>query len=368
MALSPTQFRLSASVTIFALLAGAIYWVGRVPVDSGRPARQPTPLTAAGRRTVSRASVDGVVLGVDGKPTRADVSLVNETTPPPIRGGLARGRRAAASRTTDDGRFSFNLFPSGHYVVVARVVTGDEGSDASSLWAAADVDAKDDAPVTTRLKLRRSGGLSGQITLETLGGAARADLTQTTVSLEPVDVNAKASLLDGLPGVYARGDGRFLLPDVPPGEYRLTATLSGPWMIDRITANGQDGFDRPIAIEPGAFVSDATITATDVPSRIDGQALDPSGHAAPFALVFAFASDPAQREPARRMQAVRADEAGRFRVTGLPSGDYLVGIATGGEPTTWYTPPFLAGLAPFATLVRLPPGATRTAVVGWRPK
>ncbi len=366
MALSPTQFRLSASVAIFALVMGATYWVGRFPVEPRLP-RQPPPMTVAGRRTSSRSSVDGVVLGVDGKPTRADVSLVTETTPPPIRGGLARGRRAAASRTTDDGRFSFNLFPSGHYVVVARVVTGDE-SDASSLWAAAEVDAKDNARVTTRLKLRRSGGLSGQITLEALGGAARADLTQTTVSLEPVDVDAKASLLDGLPGVYARRDGHFLLPDVPPGRYRLTATFSGPWMIDQVTANGQDGFDRPIAIEPGAFVSDATITATDVPSRIDGQALDRTGHAAPFALVFAFASDPAQREPARRTQAVRADRAGRFSVTGLPSGDYLVAVATGGEPRTWYTPPFLADLAPAATLVRVPPGATRTTVVGGRPK
>jgi hypothetical protein len=368
MALSPTQFRLSASVAIFAVVMGAVLWVGRFPIQPRLPPRPPAAMTVAGRRTSSRASVDGVVLGVDGKPTRADVSLVTETTPPPIRGGLARGRRAAASRTTDDGRFSFNLFPSGQYIVVARVVTSDEGSDASGLWAAAEVDAKDNARVTTRLKLRRSGGLSGEITLEALGGAARADLTQTTVSLEPVDVDAKASLLDGLPRVYARGDGRFLLPDVPPGQYRLTATLSGPWMIDRITANGQDGFDRPIAIEPGAFVSDATITACDVPSRIDGQALDRTGHAAPFALVFAFASDPAQREPARRTQAVRADRAGRFSVTGLPSGDYLVAVATGGEPRTWYTPPFLADLAPAATLVRVPPGATRTTVVGGRPK
>jgi len=368
MALSPTQLRVSASIATFAVVLGAIYWVGRYPVQPRRPRGQPLATTMPGWRTAGRASVDGVVLGVDGKPTRADVSLVTEAAPAPIRGGLARGRRAAVTRTTDDGRFSFSLVPSSHYVVVARLATGDEASDASSLWAAAEIDAADVARVTARLKLQRSGELSGQIIFEALGGTARANLIETTVLLDPVDVNAKASLLDGLPRVYANGDGRFLLPDVPAGQYRLTATVGSPWMIDRITVNGRDGLDRPIAIESGSSVSDATIMATDVPNRIDGQALDPTGQAAPFALIFAFASDPAERELNRRTQAVRADRTGRFSVTGLPSGDYLVGIAAGGEPQAWYSPSFLTNLARGASRVRLPTGATRTTVVGGPPK
>jgi hypothetical protein len=368
MALSPTQLRLSASIATFAVVLGAIYWVGRYPVQRHRPGGQPVAATIPGWRAAGRASVDGVVLGVDGKPTRADVSLVTETAPAPIRGGPTRGRRAAVTRTTDDGRFAFNLVPSGHYIVVARMATGDEASDASSLWAAAEVDAKDDARVTTRLNLRRSGGLSGTITLEARGSAARADLTGTTVVLDPVDADAKASLPDGLPRGSASGDGRFLLPDVPPGQYRLTATFSSPWMIDRITVNGRDALDRPIAIDPGSYVSDAEILATAVPNRIDGQALDATGQAAPFALIFAFASDPAERGLDRRTQAVRADRTGRFSVTGLPSGDYLVGIAAGGEPQAWYTPPFLTNLARGALLVRLPTGATRTTVAGGPPK
>jgi hypothetical protein len=368
MAPSPTQLRLSASVAIFAVLLVAVYWVGRSPLRSRRPRGQPPATTLSSWRTPGRASVDGVVLGVDGKPTRADVSLVTEATPPPIRGGPTRGRRTAVSRTTDDGRFAFSLVPAGHYIVVAHVVTGDEASEASSLWAAAEVDATDDARVTTALKLRRSGGLSGVITLVALDGAARAGLTATTVGLDPVDVNAKASLLDGLPRVNASGDGRFSLPDVPPGRYRLSATLSSPWLIDRITANGRDALDRPIAVEPASYVSDATITATDVPSRIDGQALDSTGQAASFALIFVFASNPAERGLDRRTQAVRADGAGRFTVSGLPSGDYLVGIASDEEPQTWYTPPFLTDLARGATRVRLATGTTRAAIVGGRPK
>jgi hypothetical protein len=360
--------RLSGSLAVFAVVLGATYWVGRHPLQSRHPRGQSPATTLPGWRTAGRASVDGVVLGVDSKPSRADVSLVTEAAPVPIRGGPLRGRRTAVNRTTDDGRFAFTLVPSGHYVVVARVATGDEASDASSLWAAAEVDAADDASVTTRLKLRRSGGLSGQITLEALGRAARADLTETTVVLDPVDVDAKASLLDGLPRVSASGDGRFVLPDVPPGLYRLTATLPSPWMIDRITVNGRNGLDRPIAIEPGSSGGDAVITVTDVPSRIDGQALDSTGQAAAFALIFAFAADPAERGLDRRTQAVRADRTGRFRVTGLPSGDYLVGIAAAGQPQAWYTPSFFTDLARSAAHVRLTSGTTRTTVVGGPPK
>jgi hypothetical protein len=360
--------RLSAAIAVFAFMLGAIYWVGRYPVLRSRTPALPAATTFTNWRTPGRASVDGVVLAVDGKPTRADVSLVIEAAPAPIHGGSARGRRVAVSRTIDDGRFAFSLVPSGHYVVIARMATGDEASDASSLWAAAEVDAADNASVTTWLKLQRSGGLSGRITLEVLGGAARADLTEATVVLEPVDVNAKASLLDGFPRTHASGDGRFFLPDVPPGQYRLAATFSSPWMIDRITVNGRNGLDRPIAIEPGSSVTNAAITATNVPNRIDGQALDPTGRPASFALIFAFASDPAERGLDRRTQAVRADGAGRFSVTGLPSGDYLVGIASGGEPQTWYTTPFLTDLAHGAALVRLQAGVTRTTVVVGPPK
>jgi hypothetical protein len=368
MALSPTPLRLAASIAAFAVVLGAVYWLGPYRVQPRRPRGQPLAGTNPGWRAAGRASVDGLVLGVDGKPTRAEVSLVTEIAQAPFRGGPTRGRRAGVSRTTDDGRFTFSLVPSGHYVVVARFAARDEASDAPSLWAAAEVDAKDDALATTRLKLRRSGGLSGQITLAAGGGAARAAVTEAAVGLDPVDVDAKASLLDGVPRISASGDGRFLLPDVPPGQYRLTATFGSPWMINRITVNGLDALERPIAIDPGSYASDATIMVTDVPNRIDGQALDATGRAVPFALIFAFASDPSDRGVDRRTQAVRADRQGRFSVTGLPSGDYLVGIATGGEPQAWYTPAFLTNLAQGASLVHLAIGTTRTTVTGGPPK
>lgn len=366
MALSPSQFRLAAGVAIFVVFGGAIFWVSRVPVQPRRFRTPPSAVSAAarGRGFSGTASIEGTVVGPDGRPARADVSVVAEITSPGMRGGSTRGRRTAVTRTTDDGEFTLNV-NAGHVVVVARAVT-DESTEAGGWWAAAEVAPTTGAHVTTVLKLQRSGGLSGTIDLQARAGTSTAGLAGTIVSLEPANADAKAILLDGAPGVAARSDGHFVMPDLPPGQYRLTAKLAAPWLIDRVTADGQEGLDRPIRIAPGSFIRDATIMATDVPNELDGRVVDATGHVVPFGLVFAFATSPADRLLSRRLQATRTDREGHFRLTGLPSGEYLVGLSNGAEPSAWYSPEFLAGVARGATPVRLAPGLTHATVVSGR--
>lgn len=357
----PVQIRLWAALALFAALASAVFWAGRPPAATTRFGRSAAVPMLRGFGGFGRASIDGVVLGTDGRPTHAEVSLVMPVEGRPMRGGADRGRRAAAIRTADDGRFSINFVAAGRYLLVAHATAAEEGSD--NLWAAAEVVLADQAHAATRLKLKRSGGLSGQIVIRTFGTTAAPDLTDTTVALEPVDSDAKAALLEGVPRVSVTADGRFLLAEIPPGQYRLTASLRVPWMVDALTANGRDSLDQPISVAPGAYVTDAVVTATNVPSRFDGDARDAAGHPLPFALLFAFASDPSLRSLNRRTQAVRANASGHFTLTGLPSGDYLVGVAPHGDASTWYTPGFLADLARQATHVRLTVGARQEAVV-----
>lgn len=363
--MSPSQFRLAAGLAIFVTFGGAIFWVSRVPVQPrrGRPA---PPSVGINRQAVysGTASIEGTVLGPDGKPARADVSVIAENTSQPMRGGAGRGRRTAVTRTTDDGQFTLNVV-AGHVIVVARAVA-DESGESVGWWAATEATPTTGAHVTATLKLQRSGGVSGSIDLQTRGRASDSGLAGTMVSLEPANADAKAALLDGAPRVAARADGTFVMPDVPPGQYRLTAAIAAPWLIDRVSANGQEGLDRPITIAPGAFIRDAVITATDVPNELDGSVVDQAGHPVAFGLIFAFAADPTDRLPARRLQATRTDREGRFTLTGLPSGDYLVGLSTGAEPGTWYSPAFLATVARSATRVRLAPGTTHTTVVAGR--
>ena len=366
MPLSPSQFRLAAGVAIFVVFGGAIFWVSRVPIQPKR-LRLPPPTVGVGGRGMNfagAASIEGTVLDPDGKPARADVSAIADNGAQPMRGGFTRGRRTAATRTTDDGQFTLTV-ASGHVVVVARAVN-DESGDAGNWWAAAEVTPTLGAHLTTTLRLQRSGSLAGLIDLRARAGTSRAGLAGTIVSLEPANADAKAVLLEGAPHVAVDANGRFVMPNVPAGQYRLTATLTPPWLIDRVTADGQEGLDEPISIRAGRFIQDATITATDVPNELEGTVTDAAGHAVPFGLVFAFAADPADRLPARRLQATRTTREGRFRLTGLPSGDYLVGLSKGADPETWYSPAFLAQVARGATAVRLVPGTTRTTILSGR--
>lgn len=371
MALSPERLRLTVAVGIFAMLGGAIFWVTRFPIQP-RPPRAAVPGPARNYPT----TVEGVVFTADGKPARADVSLVIEGTPQPMRGGPIRGRRAAVTRTGDDGSFEIGVSP-GRYILVARsVATGtsaDDTTDGASQWAAATVQS---SSTVTKIKLtmRKGGGITGQVVLNSTGARvpiealASAALSNTTVSIEPVDVDAKATLLDGAPRVSPRPDGHFVMSDVPPGRYRLSLAVPSPWIVDAIDSRGQDELDRPIKVEGGSVLNDMTVTAIDAPTVLRGDAKDANGHPLPFALVMAFAGDADARVAPRRTQATRADARGRFTFTGLPTGNYQVAIAPADALEGWYSQGFLANLARSASTVRLTAGLPGMALVTSGPK
>jgi hypothetical protein len=363
MAISPTPLRITVAVAVFGVLAGSIYWLSRVPVRLAPPRPASRAAFTAPPQPAGDASIDGVVLGQDGTPQRAEVALMLGTTPAPSRGGPIRGRRYGSSMTTPDGHFSFAYVSANQYLVVAHVAPRDSKDD-HGLWAAAEIVATSEARSTANLTLRSSGRLTGQIVLEPVSGVSAEDFGDATVTLEPFDTAAKASLFGGAPQTAVRADGRFTLGDVPPGQYLVQVALARPWLIDRVVANGRDSFGVPVTIEPGDRVTTVTIGATDVATHLEGLAIGADGRPASLALVFAFAADASLRAVDRRMQAVRADRTGHFAISGLPSGDYLVAIAAGAPPAAWYSPKFFADLARDAVSVRLGTAATRVVTVG----
>jgi hypothetical protein len=369
MALSPERLRLTVAIGIFAVLAGAVYWVSRFPVARRvQPTYVPTRLPT---------NVEGTVVGPDGKPAHAEVSLVIESSPQPMRGGPARARRLAATKTADDGTFALGSIGSGRYILVARSVptpTGVDDATEASLWAATVVATSPTSPKHVTLTLRRGGGVNGQVILNPVGRFTTSDalggnaLANTAVTLEPQDTDAKASLLDGAARISPGPDGRFVMPDVPPGHYRLAVSVPSPWIVDVVTSGGRDALDQALAVGPGAVVSDLEVTAIDAPNTLSGEAHDATGRPAPFALVVAFAGDAEARSAPRRMQATRTDRHGHFTLTGLPSGPYRVGLAPTGPPETWYSPEFFAEIAKTASAVRVFAGVPGVALVTSGPK
>jgi hypothetical protein len=62
----------------------------------------------------------------------------------------------------------------------------------------------------------------------------------------------------------------------------------------------------------------------------------------------------------RRVKSARPATDGRFTVTDLPPGDYLIAALTDVDPDEWQTPAFLDQLVPAAIKVTIAPGARVT--------
>lgn len=144
------------------------------------------------------------------------------------------------------------------------------------------------------------------------------------------------------------GDGRFVLRDLPAGEYRMTVSRTG-----FITM--QYGQKRPFEASSSITLAEgATAEANVALTRggvIYGRVLDQFGDPLTGTRVQALRARMVQGQ--RRVQSVGApdqtDDTGAFRIYGLPPGDYYVIAAAGlGDQVKRDPPTYFPGTANFA--------------------
>jgi carboxypeptidase family protein len=144
------------------------------------------------------------------------------------------------------------------------------------------------------------------------------------------------------------GDGRFVLRDLPAGEYRLTVSRTG-----FITM--QYGQKRPFEASSSITLAEGAMAEANVALTrggvIYGRVLDQFGEPLAGTRVQALRSRTVQGQ--RRVQSVGApdqtDDTGAFRIYGLPPGDYYVIAAAGfGEQVKRDPPTYFPGTPNFA--------------------
>jgi len=181
--------------------------------------------------------------------------------------------------------------------------------------------------------------------------------------------------LTGLGGSTApkiSADGTFVISGVTPGQYRLNtpfgmipipamAAMGGGWTLKSVMANGRDIADAPIDIRAGMDVSDVVVTFTDQPSELSGAVLDGAGRVTSSFPIVVFSTDRAYWTlGSRRVQTARPSSDGRFKVTGLPAGEYFVCAVTAVDRTEAYDPAFLEQLVPVAFKITIADGEKKT--------
>jgi hypothetical protein len=148
-------------------------------------------------------------------------------------------------------------------------------------------------------------------------------------------------------------DGTFYTVELPPGHYNLMLSPTAPAGVSILTINiGSQLIEAPIEIATES-VGNIAIQIGTHPGSLAGHVLDSQGKLLGGATVLAFPTNASSWTlfpgTSRRFRAVLTDQDGRFKMEGLPDGQYFVRAVTDQVSETWLDPASLKALAADAT-------------------
>jgi hypothetical protein len=265
----------------------------------------------------------------DGTPTTSgNVNLVTE--------GTTAGRQIGAnfgSRIQWDGEFSIANVPPGRYLLRAR---GDDTETPQHASQPISVNGTDLDGVT--VVLAPGGTITGTVVFQP-GEAQAPDLTQVRITAPSTD----QSSFGPQPNARVDKEGRFTLAGVPAGSHliRPGGNMRG-WVLKSVSIGGRDVTDTPLALRGGENVGNVDIVFTDKLTEINGTLANEQGTPVPDFTVLAFPTDGSLWRPqGRHIMTARPDQTGKYRIRGLPPGEYYLATVDPSEQGEWFEPSYL---------------------------
>jgi hypothetical protein len=293
---------------------------------------------------------------ISGSVRRADGSAPSQGT---IR-MLQEGGEASPARNLtifSNGTFQIPDVAPGRYVLQVRPASESralrEQATVSLIVGAEDVTG---LVVTTA----RGGTLRGRFVFEDMHPPA--DIAPGALYATARDARLTTAADEG--DYTSLPDWRFEFAGLlGPTVVRL-GTPSPGWALKRVVHEGRDVTDVPFDFSHGGEAKDVELVLTRVQTEVSGSAVDAENAPTLDYSVVIVPEDPAQWTPQSRfMAAVRPDDKGRFTVTGLPPGRFLVAaldyLGAGEERDV----DLLSRIAGSATPVTLEEGKTATVTL-----
>jgi uncharacterized protein (DUF2141 family) len=311
------------------------------------------------------ARVEGTVVNATGAQLRG----TNVTLSDAQQTGLSFGNITA--RASAEGAFRLMNVPPGQYRLTARATIapprpapqpggaaggrgrgGPARGETVTVWAQADL-VVDGRPVSNVLLSLQPGiAVSGQVAFE--GTAPQPpDLSRIRILMSPAEPTPYGGSLS------ARADaaGRFSIPSVPPGRYRLNATGATGWFAESAVIGGQDALDFPLEVKGNQNIAGVVVTFTDRQTELTGTLTDGRNQPAPEYTLVVFPADSRYwTGRSRRIQSARPSTDGRFTFRNLPPGEYRLAPLFDLEPGATSDPAFLQQLETTSLRVTLQPG------------
>jgi hypothetical protein len=290
--------------------------------------------------------VSGTVLSSDGRPATGMLSVMR------MAGGFAFSNTMGVA-IRPDGSFQLNAVAPGEYQLRA-FPNGPFGPDAETAMAKVTV-ANEDI-LDLQLVASKPVSVSGRLVVDP---AAALSLPATLfITAFPLD---GAVLGGGAPG-RVDDDYTFVLK-TSPGRSRIALSNPPPgWSIRAVRLNGADVLDSGIEIKPNENVRGLEVELTNKVSAITGLVAGGRGDASRDYTAIAFPQDSERWKDtnSRYIRTGRPDQDGRFKISGLPPGEYLLIAVERIDPGESTDPEFLERIRTKATRFSLLEGETKS--------
>jgi hypothetical protein len=363
--LAPGSYYLSASGTVWTIgpqsqsesvTTAPTYYPGTMLVSDAQAiavgAGEERPGIDIALLPVRSVRVSGTAMDSHGGPARS-VSLLSLD---PVGGLAVSGGVGSAASVQPDGSFALNNVAPGEYALAAMGANAESGEmELAGLRLHIVGDDVGGLMVATTPGTR----VAGRVVCDGTGDPPSFATTSMSLSAVPVGDG-----IYGLPGGNARiaSDGTFEFKGVA-GSRLLRARVPDGWTLKSVEIEGRDVTDVPIDIRAPHDVSGVTVVLTNRLTSLEGRVTGKDGGEVRDYSLIVFPADrerwTAPRGAASRFLATaRPDQRGRFKVAGLPEGDYLTVAVDYLDPGEAADPEFLERMRPKATAVRLPEGGT----------
>ena len=285
------------------------------------------------------ARISGTVFNASGAPVQAMVQMASEVVAmgPTVEGFSPSPAFMLNADTGPDGRFTIENVPPGPYMLtanssfVAGVIAGAEAGNPNAGPSRAMREIMERGPETASMPLivtgdhvsdlalttRHGGMLSGSF--EADSGVVRALPTGLSAGVRPASSSSGMSMMQ-----HGSGGFTFRMAGMSGPFYLDINGLPEGWAVSRITVDGADVTDEPIDLS--GRNGTARVFLTDRITTISGivqSRREPMNYS-----VIVFPDDTSRwNYSSRYVRAIRANERGQFRITGLPPNERYFAVA-----------------------------------------